>query len=512
MEEEWEELFSEKHQKKYWKNKASGKTSWKDPKTTGDAIAKVESETAKPTEASGSTNDEWEELFSEKHNRKYWKNKSTGKTQWTNPAPASALNAAAATSATSEQKESSSSPSGDTDTAKAQDEWVEMFSEKHKKKYWKNKSTGKTSWTDPASTVADDAKSAASPPPADAAKAEEWEELFSEKHKRKYWKNKSSGKTQWTDPNAASKAADAAAAAAGTVSKGGSFTSTVSALTAVTESAPPAGSDSKNDEWVEGYSEKHKRAYWKNKTTGKTSWTKPESTAASTRATTPVADDKSVAPSIATAAAAATATATADSEWVESYSEKHKRKFWKNKVTGKTSWTPPPPPPPVSVPVAKPSAEEKKSEEHATSALTPVVVPVAASVEKPKSNFPIVYRTMVRILSENTNLYLFELHSTRETTEVILHHVVNEDSFLEKTTADASTSALFQNDRMTTDDVLSVYSKFPLSSIKKLICNKVSLSSSSILQYFGTNQTSCFFFKLGTGHITISYFKEYKQD
>ena len=53
----------------------------------------------------------------------------------------------------------------------------------------------------------------------------------------------------------------------------GSASAQSSAPTAVAKDNTPSAAA---DEWIEAYSEKHKRKYWKNKVTGKTSWTAPE--------------------------------------------------------------------------------------------------------------------------------------------------------------------------------------------------------------------------------------------
>jgi hypothetical protein len=41
---------------------------------------------------------------------------------------------------------------------------------------------------------------------------EDWEEKYSEQHKRKFWKNKKTGKSSWTEPPKVSKAATTKAA------------------------------------------------------------------------------------------------------------------------------------------------------------------------------------------------------------------------------------------------------------------------------------------------------------
>eukprot|EP01031_Cornospumella_fuschlensis_P030241 gene30241-36546_t len=310
---DWDELFSEKHKRKYWKNKKTGETSWKDPNA---AISAAPTPTPIANSEQGGGADEWEELYNEKHKRKYWKNKVTGKSSWTPPSAAS--NAPHAESKSETPTPSIANSAAQEGKATGGD-WVELFSEKHKKKYWKNNVTGKTSWTPPTAEilVKPDAKGTASG-------SDEWEELFNEKHKRKYWKNKVTGKTSWTPP---------------TGNKDPTPSAAVSPLTVVSE----AHTLSHAGLWEELYSEKHKRKYWKNKETGKISWTKP------------VEDE---AASVAPSKAGDQVTASAESkseEWVEGYSEKHKRKFWKSSLTGKISWTPPPKPVEMPAKAASPA-------------------------------------------------------------------------------------------------------------------------------------------------------------
>lgn len=156
---------------------------------------------------------EWEEKYSDKHKRKYWVNKVTKKTTWTEPL---AVGAVAMTNTTSiETKESES-------------EWEEKYSDKHKRKYWVNKVTKKTTWEEPPKPVV------VKPVTSDAVKdggatndegngknehAEEgvqnvelrgtdfvplteweWEEKFSDQHNRKYWMDKNTKKTTWEEP------------------------------------------------------------------------------------------------------------------------------------------------------------------------------------------------------------------------------------------------------------------------------------------------------------------------
>jgi hypothetical protein len=80
----------------------------------------------------------------------------------------------------------------------------------------------------------------------------DWEEKYSEVHKRAYWSNKKTGERTWTKPVAGGAAASPRlVAAGGAAATGGS------------------------SDWAEKYSDEHKRAYWSNKKTGERTWTKP---------------------------------------------------------------------------------------------------------------------------------------------------------------------------------------------------------------------------------------------
>lgn len=378
---EWEELFNEKHQRKYWKNKKTGKSSWHDPaKGEGGATAAASSETvavkAEGAATSAGGAEEWEELFSDKHNRKYWKNKVTGKSSWTAPETTVASKPAAAAEASSSS------------SAAAASEWEELYNEKHKRKYWKNKVTGKSSWTAPevaASAAATENKVA------QESQAEEWEELFSEKHNRKYWKSKLTGKSSWTAPPAkpaveASTASESKAAAA--------------------------------DEWEELYNDKHKRKYWKNKVTGKSSWTKPEVTVAASAETK----------------GSATETKPATEEWEELFNEKHKRKYWKNKVTGKTSWTPPPAAAPGATSSAATSIPSKAEEKKETIVIKPFEMLFRSSLkvgELKNEDSNKQFWSQLSGTMDNLSLELYAITTPEDITNKLLPEISSTTSFIE---------------------------------------------------------------------------------
>jgi hypothetical protein len=84
----WEEKFSTKHQRKFWRHKVTGEMTWKRPNVTTIAD-NHDLNNASNLDNSGNIDEEllaqWEEKFSETHKRKYWKNKVTGESTWKNP-------------------------------------------------------------------------------------------------------------------------------------------------------------------------------------------------------------------------------------------------------------------------------------------------------------------------------------------------------------------------------------------------------------------------------------------
>lgn len=73
------------------------------------------------------TSNTWTKLFSDKHNKNYWFNESTGQTSWHEP-------------------ELEHTPSSEhTDVG----EWIEKMSTKYDAKYWFNSKTGQSVWEDP---------------------------------------------------------------------------------------------------------------------------------------------------------------------------------------------------------------------------------------------------------------------------------------------------------------------------------------------------------------------------
>ena len=169
--------------------------------------------------------DVWEELYNEKYKRKYYKNKTTGEKLWTKPSYSGAV---VATSTTAEV----SSPLLSWD-------WNELYSEKHQRKYWKNNKTGETTWKEPSREAA--ATTSATGTSAIASVSWDWKELYSEKHQRKYWKNTKTGETTWKEP------------------------------------PKPAATDATSDtsQWIQYYSDEYQRQYWVHKVTNESTWDNP---------------------------------------------------------------------------------------------------------------------------------------------------------------------------------------------------------------------------------------------
>jgi hypothetical protein len=205
---DWVKGFNEKHQRDYWKNKVTGETSWKDPTGGNASSKKSKSEEASVVSESKVSSElsDWVKGFNEKHQRDFWKNKTTGETTWKDPNKGT--------------DKASNEASAMSETKAAGSDWVKGFNEKHQRDFWKNKTTGETTWKDPAKagTTAksggDDASVVSAAKSVGAAGASDWVAGFNEKHQRKFWKNKATGETTWKDPTKGASASTAAAAPA----------------------------------------------------------------------------------------------------------------------------------------------------------------------------------------------------------------------------------------------------------------------------------------------------------
>eukprot|EP01043_Picozoa_sp_COSAG02_P011222 COSAG02_NODE_410_length_22875_cov_43.282755_3_plen_524_part_00 len=94
---DWQERFSAEHNRKYWINISTGKSSWNDPNQHVQPTPSARRQTGMPTPQSQSP---WDKLFSEQHNRHYWSNRSTGERTWTDPTITSVQNPTSLTRAT----------------------------------------------------------------------------------------------------------------------------------------------------------------------------------------------------------------------------------------------------------------------------------------------------------------------------------------------------------------------------------------------------------------------------
>jgi hypothetical protein len=191
----WIENYSEVQNKRFWVNKITSETTWVSPE---EYILNLQAETN--LQQHEQEQHEWEELYNEKHKRKYWKHKTTGETSWKAPKVDTTTNNdanKAADTKTDVVVESTSSAAAATSS-----EWEELYNEKHKRKYWKNKMTGETSWKAPKiDVITTNTKIAAQAITAPSSTIDkDWEELYNEKHKRKYWKHKTTGETSWKAP------------------------------------------------------------------------------------------------------------------------------------------------------------------------------------------------------------------------------------------------------------------------------------------------------------------------
>ena len=190
---EWEEKFSEKHQKKFWKNVSTGEMVWKNPIVSSQDKNDVKKEALDSNAAVIDISTwEWEEKFSEKHQKKFWKNKSSGEMVWKEPpkpVPAPIVSSTV------------TQPPDNITSTLIDWEWEEKFNEKHKRKYWKHKTSGEIVWKEPPKPAAENTTAAVAGSTVASAVVEwEWEEKFNEKHKRKYWKHKTSGEIVWKEP------------------------------------------------------------------------------------------------------------------------------------------------------------------------------------------------------------------------------------------------------------------------------------------------------------------------
>ena len=355
VESEWVEKFDAKKGKKYWKNKATGKSTWVDP-NKGAAPAAPSSNAlpagSVPTLAvPTSVESEWVEKFDAKKGKKYWKNKVTGKSTWVDPNEGAApATPAAPSSENAEVVESNDtnpisdelSPSVDKgDEWKPQKEWQEMFDSKKQKKYWRSRlNPDQVRYTDPyAEDTEHDVTTDVISSLASAALGASLKKTVTpvETSKKDY--------SQPLLPSVQLKKVDIKPKVEKKsdlpVIKLKSVESPMKNESKVYDEVPSVDNAVESD-WVEKYDFKKEKKYWRNKVTGKSTWVDPNKGAAS--ATTSTATDKSPAPVGADMVVddlLSLAPAPVESEWVEKFDAKKGKKYWKNKATGKSTWVDP---------------------------------------------------------------------------------------------------------------------------------------------------------------------------
>eukprot|EP01046_Picozoa_sp_COSAG06_P037898 COSAG06_NODE_4324_length_4366_cov_3.080853_1_plen_917_part_00 len=158
---DWEEKYSEQHDRKYWVNTSTGERTWHEPES-----AKQQLRQSNQTDNSVVHKDsDWAEKYSEQHSRKFWMNATTGERTWHEPKPRLSSSVVDATSddddgADSDADADSGLPAIDLDDPSegaaadtTDSDWEEKYSEQHDRKYWVNTSTGELTWNDPESRL-----------------------------------------------------------------------------------------------------------------------------------------------------------------------------------------------------------------------------------------------------------------------------------------------------------------------------------------------------------------------
>ena len=293
---DWVEKYSTEKEKKYWKNSVTKETTWKDP----TVISKKKSVDAKrklsPTKSSQLSDESgWIEKYDKNKQRVYWKNQTTGETTWKDPAE-NEIEAISLKRSGSSGTNASSAADG------TGGEWVEKFDKQHNRPYWKNKVSKETTWKDPFGQLSEIRSNARSPNENRnnnfVSGIDGWVEKFDKKRQKPYWKNYGTGETTWRDP-------------------------------ITMENPKETVSDGDNDEWVEKFDKKRQKPYWKNYESGETSWRDPTLLVEPTRENISVLDR------------GRSRDSGMGSEWVEKFDKKRQKPYWKNVGSGETSWCDP---------------------------------------------------------------------------------------------------------------------------------------------------------------------------
>ena len=109
---------------------------------------------AGPSAQAPAQSSEWDERHSAEHNRKYWVNTTTGKSTWHDPNREAQTTRARQPTGGARQSQATRArqPTGGARPAQ-QSAWVERYSDQHQRKFWTNRSTGESTWNDPTRTT-----------------------------------------------------------------------------------------------------------------------------------------------------------------------------------------------------------------------------------------------------------------------------------------------------------------------------------------------------------------------
>lgn len=191
------------------------------------SISKKEVDLEAEAEAEAESEEsEWQELWSSKHSRKFWKHRSTGEKTWQNPNPSpkkkkkkKAPSLAGTHAGESLRSASTRRRRAGTSTAALGGPPAVSKGGDLKKAPELSSLRGRRATSGPDSPTSPPARRArsskmskstdnlalqrasGSAAAAAASTTDGWEEVFSEKHQRKYWANRATGETSWHDPS-----------------------------------------------------------------------------------------------------------------------------------------------------------------------------------------------------------------------------------------------------------------------------------------------------------------------
>jgi len=350
---EWIEKFSERKQKPYWVNSASGESTWKNPVKELNVKDKYKYD-KKPSMVSavGAKPDEWIEKFSDRKLRPYWVNKSTLQSTWKNPFVRKYNSTKVfATSDLDNNNEFADAPFASDARAKSLpnvmssvDEWVEKYSDRRQKPYWVNVNNGQSTWKAPHDPEVNNQtsnpngsfsslKDITKTPEGDDTGA--WVEKFDNTRAKPYWKNRLTRVVSWRNPVAPAPE-DEDTTLSGPVSlrtmphvrKSTTSDHSVPDLLGALNFNSPATTS--HGEWMEKYSERRQRPYWVHIKDGVSTWKNPyghdhglkrDNTS---RSNTPDGVFNSLSDRVS-----APAVNEVD-EWVEKFDKTRMKRYWKN--------------------------------------------------------------------------------------------------------------------------------------------------------------------------------------